>query len=99
MTIILVILIIALALLIAAECWIAYWLHKKIGIFKDKQRKLYKPDFSGLEAALFTIRSFSRIYYPEGHPRLDLAAHELSVYCKHMRWQAKQEILKQQNKE
>ena len=83
----LVLLIIALALLIAAECAVAYWLHHKIGIYKEQQRKWAKePCLDSLEFALRMVRKYSDKYHPEGEPQLNLATYKISQYCKQLRW-------------
>lgn len=83
----LVLLIVALAVLIVAECWVIYYLHKKIGIYKEQQRKWAKePCLDSLEFALRMVRKYSDKYHPEGEPQLNLATYKISQYCKQLRW-------------
>lgn len=96
MTTTIVLLIATLGLLIAAECWVAFWLHRKIRVYKDMYRKACTPDFEGVERVLKMLRQFGKRYYPEGNYNIDLACHCLATYCQRMRYQAKMEILKQQ---
>lgn len=89
---ILVLLIIATALCILAMCACGLWLHHKIGIFKEQQRRwAIIPSWESLEFALKAIRKFSDAHYPEGQPRLDMASFSLSQYMKQMRYLAAKE--------
>ena len=87
MTALLISLIVTLALLIVAVMWATYLLHKKIGIYKEQQRKWAKePCLDSLEFALRMVRKYSDKYHHEGEPQLNLATYKISQYCKQLRW-------------
>lgn len=84
MIITLSILIAALALLIIAAACVGYWLHKKVGIYKDQQKKWAKePCIEGVQFALRTLRKYSAKYHPEGESNLNCATYQISRYIKH----------------
>lgn len=83
---ILILLIIACAMVIMAMCACGLWLHHKISIYKEQQRRwAITPSWDSLEFALKAIRKFSDKYYPEGQPRLDMASYSLACYMKQMK--------------
>ena len=83
---------IALALVFFGTALTVWYLHRKIGYYKRLKEQhdemTYCTTFTALETALRAIRRFSKKYYPEGQPRLDMASYSLSQYLKHMRWLA-----------
>ena len=86
------IMICALALIFFAEVLLVWYLHKKIGYYKrlKAQHEEWENEASwaSLQVSLRAIRRFAAKFYPEGQPRLDMAAYSLSQYMKHMRWLA-----------
>lgn len=91
----LVLLISALALLISAECAVAYWLHHKIGIYKEQQRKwAVRPSLESVEFALKMLRRYSDVFFAEGNQDLNTATYLISKHVKQMRKQ----IREQENK-
>lgn len=87
MIITLSILIAALALLIVVAACVGYWLHKKVGIYKDQQKKWAKePCIEGVQFALRTLRKYSAKYHPEGEPQLNLATYKITQYLKQYRF-------------
>ena len=88
----LVLLIIALALLIAAECAVAYWLHHKIGIYKEQQRKwAVHPSLESAEFALKMLRRYSDVFFVEGNQDLNTATYLVSKHCRAMRKQIREQ--------
>ena len=81
----------ALSCMILAEAILVWYLHRKIGYYKRlkaEREELDKKTFESLQAALRAIRRFKEKFYPEGQPRLDMAAYSLSQYIKHINWLA-----------
>ena len=90
MTALLISLIITLALLIVAAMWATYLLHKKIGIYKEQQRKWAKePCIDSLQYALRMTRKYADKYHPDGEPQLNLATYKISQYLKQYRYNEK----------
>lgn len=90
MTTILILLILTEAIMIVAMLCVALWLHHKIGIFKDQQRKwAVTPSWDSLEFALRAIRRFNETFYNGGNYRLAAATMHISRYMKQIRWLAK----------
>lgn len=80
----LIITIAALALMIIAAACVGYWLHKKIGLYKEQQRKWAKePCIDGVKFALRTLRKYADKYHPEGESNLNCATYQISRYIKH----------------
>ena len=90
MAIIEILLCMLLAIMIVAASCAGWWLHHKIGIYKEQQKKwAIIPSFESLEFSLKAIRKFTETHYPEGNPRLDMAAYSLLQYIRQMRYLAR----------
>ena len=67
-------------MVIMAMCACGLWLHHKISIYKEQQRRwAITPSWDSLEFALKAIRKFSDKYYPEGQPRFWWKARSFSL--------------------